>query len=567
MPGIETIRNISRTYRHIQRYRQIVGVLLKNGFGYLFHDLRLHTPLGWKGSFGSDSEESEGNTAPGFATRLRKVLVELGPTYVKLGQVLSSRPDLLPKSVTDELAKLKDQVEPFPFEQVRQTIHEELGGEIEEFFATFDERPVGSASIAQGHHATLKDGTEVFVKVQRPNIERNINVDLEILEYFAGQLEANMPDVSFLKPTRIVKEFARGLHRELDFGSERSNMLCFAQQFKNEPSIVVPRPHVALCTPRVLTMDFIRGIHADDLEAMQRSGIDLNAVAHLGVRLLMEQIFKYGYFHADPHGGNMFILPGPKICYVDFGQMGRLTQGERLSLGKLLTDIFANNNHSAAKVLMRFMNDDSEPDMEDLERELQTLVDIHMKQDISHLNIMQVVQDLYDLCRHQRLSLKPNIYNMMRALGYADAMGRGMAPDFQIYNELQPFIQQITLDRINPVLNLRNLLGTAEDWGELVEAAPILLRKSLLKLDKGDLTLRQHIEEMPSLTNALNIAFNRLCAGIVIGGMLIASAIVLYAKTPPLLWDISILGVLGYLFAIVLGCILIWSIIRQPREH
>ena len=291
--GIKTIRNISRTYRHIGRYRRIVGILLKNGFGFLFKDLKVFRLLGFSQKE-LDSSRMEAVPLVDYAPRLRSTLIELGPTFVKLGQILSTRPDILPAELVNELALLRDHVPPFPFEQVRQIVKEELNGEVEDFFSEFDETASGAASVAQGHHAVLKDGTEVFVKVQRPGIRGDIMVDLEIMEYLASLIEGNEPELAFMKPTRIIEEFAESLERELDFHNEMTNMISFAKQFAGNEGIVIPKPRRELSTRRILVMDYIRGYRGDDLEGMRRDGIDLKAVAELGVKVLLEQFFEHG---------------------------------------------------------------------------------------------------------------------------------------------------------------------------------------------------------------------------------------------------------------------------------
>ena len=566
MADLTTIRNITRTYLHIQRYRQIAAILLRNGFGYLFSDLHLASPSHWyrKQQEVEDSER-ERVYAASFPERLRKTLMELGPTFVKLGQVLSCRPDILPVAVTTELAKLRDQVEPFPFEEVRRIVNEDLGAPLEQLFSSFDETPNGAASMAQGHHAILKDGCEVFVKIQRPNIRRGILVDLEILAYFARQLEENMPELAFLRPTKVVEEFAATMRRELDFTIESSNMLCFARQFEGNASVVIPRPRRELCSQRVLTMDFIRGVRGDDLEGMRRSGIDLKAVADLGVQLLMQQIFDFGYFHADPHGGNMFILPGPKICYVDFGVMGRLTQDERMIFGQLLTAVLGGNLKSAAKLMLTLMSNGETADLDEVERGLQAIVEVHIRQDLAHINVVQLVQDFYTMCYQQKLCLKPHIYNMMRALGYADAMGRRMAPDFEIFRQLQPFITKITADRLSPLRIIRHYLGVVDDWGRLLEATPVQLKSILRQLKSGELAMHHRLEDLPELNRTVSWAFNRLCVAIVLAAMFLSSALLVHANAPPFFHGVSIWGILGFLFSFILGGMLAVSLLRSGK--
>ncbi len=560
--GIKTIRNISRTYRHIGRYRKIVGILLKNGFGFLFKDLNVLRLLGFSKKE-LDSSNSEAAPLVEYAPRLRSTLIELGPTYVKLGQILSTRPDILPTELVNELALLRDHVPPFPFEQVRQIIREELNGEIEDFFSSFDEEPVGAASIAQGHHAVLKDGTEVFVKVQRPGIRKDIMVDLEIMGFLASQIEENEPDLAFMKPTRIIEEFSTSLERELDFHNELTNMISFAKQFDGNEGLVIPKPWRELSTRRLLVMEYIRGYRADDLEGMRRDGIDLKAVAELGVKILLEQFFEHGFFHADPHPGNMFILPGPKICYVDFGVMGRLTEDERDYFAQILTDMVSGNNKAVAKAVLKITTSEEQPSLEVLEREVASLIDCHLKGNVKDLNVVQAIQDFYGVCYKQKLCLKPHIYQMMKALGYADAMGREMAPDFEIFKQVQPFVLSQAFKRVNLIHKGRQLLEILMDWSEVIQKMPSRSQELWEQLMEGRIGFEHEIKNLQSLNNVLNQSINRLCAGIVLSGMIVSSAIVLHAKIPPLFYNVSVLGLLGFLLSGILGAILLYSFFQS----
>ena len=499
-------------------------------------------------------------SAGAYAPRLRSTLIELGPTYVKLGQILSTRPDILPAELVNELALLRDHVPPFPFEQVRQIVREELNGEVEEFFSSFDEKPVGAASIAQGHHAVLRDGTEVFVKVQRPGIRKDIMVDLEIMQFLASQLEENEPELAFMRPTKIIEEFAESLERELDFHNEMTNMVSFAKQFDGNEGIVIPKPRRELSSRRLLVMDYVRGFRGDDLEGMRQAGIDLKAVAELGVKILLEQFFEHGFFHADPHPGNMFILPGPKICYVDFGVMGRLTEDERDYFAQILTDMVSGNNKAVAKSVLKITTSDAQPSLEVLEREVASLIDCHLKGNVKELNVVQAIQDFYGVCYKQKLCLKPHIYQMMKALGYADAMGRQMAPDFEIFKQVQPFVISQAFKRINPIHKGRQLMEVLLDWSEEIQKLPSHGQEFWEKLISGRIAFEHEIKNLQSLNNILNQSINRLCAGIVLSGMIVSSAIVLHASIPPLLFNVSVIGLLGFFLSAILGAILLYSI-------
>ncbi len=563
--SLQTIRNIGRTYRNIGRFRKILSVLLANGFGTFFKDLRMLAALGLNSKDVENSQASP-ETIDEWAERLRKTLIELGPTFVKLGQILSCRPDILPVSLVKELEKLRDRVTPFPFEKVREIIKEDLHGEIEDFFSSFDENPAGSASIAQGHRAVLKDGTEVFVKVQRPGIRQNIVDDLEILKYFAAQFEKNNEDLAFLKPLRIIEDFADGLERELDFNNERTNMLNFAKQFSGNDKIWVPKPYNNLCSTRVLTMDFVKGWRPDDPEGIRNAGMDPKVIAESGATLLLEQFFKFGFFHADPHAGNMFVLPDHKLCYIDFGDMGRITEDEKERFVRLMTYVVMGNNKSATKILMSLVSTELKIDPDELERSVASLIDCHLKGDLQDLNVVQAVQDFYAVCHKHRICLKPHVYKMLKALGYADDMGRKLAPDFAIINHVKPFVLSQAISRLNVMKWGRDALMFGEDWYRFFAWMPDNIKPLVEKLNDGKIHFNHNLEDFVNLEKSLKVSAGQLCASIIIASMLISSGLLVHAHIEPQIRGVSVLGIMGFMGAFVLGAILLVYILISNKE-
>lgn len=562
--GIATIRKIGKTYRHIARYRKILQILLSNGYGFLFKDLRILNVLDLK----KKEIEAESKKEPSiqYASRLRSTLAELGPTFVKLGQILSCRPDILPANLVTELAKLRDRVPPFPFEKVREAFKRDFNGEIEDFFQSFDETPVGAASIAQGHKAILKNGQEVFVKIQRPDIKRDIDIDLEILQYLAQQIEENNPDLSFLKPTKIIEEFAAGLEKELDFENEVANMTAFGKKFEHNNNIVVPKPIRALCSKRILTMDFISGFQANDLEGMRNAQIDLKKVANMGAELIMQQFFENGIFHADPHPGNVFILPGPKICYIDFGDMGRLTQDEMSSFSLLLSMLISGHIKPAVKVMLTMTTTDVTPDLEELERDVAELIDCYFMGNIMDLDLGSALQDFYAICYRQRLCLKPNIYKMLKALGYVEAMGLQLAPDFEILSQIKPYVTRQTIKQLSPKKNAKLALELGYDWLQILKWLPNHVKPILGKIEEGTITINHNVENLQSLNATITHSINRLCAGIILCGMIVTSGLLIHAKLPPAPYGCSIFGLIGLMMSSVLALVLLVSIFLSLND-
>ncbi|NMA47909.1 MAG: AarF/ABC1/UbiB kinase family protein, partial [Lentisphaerae bacterium] len=418
---------------------------------------------------------------------------------------------------------------------------------------------------AQGHRARLLDGTEVFVKVQRPNIQKNIAIDLEVLGYLANQLEQHSEELGFLRPTRIVDEFARSLSAELDFTIELSNQQRFSRQFSKRAGVRVPKVFQDLSTRRLLVMEYIHGIKASEIDALRAGGYDFEKISDLGADLVLEQFFDHGFFHADPHPGNMFILPGNVICYVDFGMMGWITPSERDDFANLLVEVLAGHYQPAVHYLLRLTHCDGEPDMGELERDLEMLVSRYFHGNIAQFDVGAALQDLYSVCRRQGLSIKSPIYIMLRALGFVEELGRRMNPQFEIVKHLQPFATRWMLRRYNPMRLAHSSISVVDDWLALTKELPQNYRQVLRQLLHGRLKLRHQFESVDATLRSLDRICNRLAASIVLGGIVVGSAIVIHSDRGPKVLDAPVMGIVGFVFSAFLGFWLLWSIIRSGR--
>lgn len=558
MPLPIPFQNITRTYRHLARLRKILTVLFRNGFGFLFAKLRGLVPE----RYHPGNWDELANSDLSIPARVCQSMVELGPTFIKLGQLLSTRPDLIPLQYLSEFTKLQDRVTPFPFDQVEEIIRQELKGEISTFFSEFSPEPIGSASIAQGHHARLLDGSEVFVKIRRPGIDESIRADLEILAILADFLEKHNAEIRFLQPSRIVAEFSRSLEDELNLDLEYSNICRFARQFKGREGLVVPKVYPRLCTPKILTMEFIHGCKGTDLEQIDAIGIDRKKISALGAQLLLEQFFVHGFYHADPHPGNVFILPGDRICYVDFGQIGRCSLEERECFARLLVAVVRRQEKTAARLLLRLSEFQEEPNQESIERDLAAYIDRFLYRPLRELRVSSAVQEFYQLCQRHQLGLKPHIYLILKAMGVSDEMGRQLDPEFNILEHLQPFIRKAVLRSFNPVMRARRMREISDEMLELLRGFPQRQRIFWRQLLEGRLVLNQQLIGLEYSQRLFNHACNRLCLALVQVGLLSASAIIIHARIGPKLWDIPIIGLIGIILSCVLFAIMVFDMMH-----
>ena len=551
------IVNTYRYFANMNHVRRILTVLFKNGLGMFFGGLRDLVPR----QFSRGADESP-ETLP---QRICKTLVELGPTFVKLGQMLSTRPDIVGAEYVAEFSKLQDSVPAFPFGEVREIVERELGAPLESIFREFSEEPCAAASIAQGHRAVLKDGTVVFVKVQRPGIRKMVLADIDVLRFLSRHVEEHFPNLRYLLLSRLVEQFRSSMLEELDFGVERGNIKHFARQFANEKCLVVPRVWDALSTSQVLTMEWISGIKGSSFEELRDSGFDLAKLADEGAELTLKQFFTYGFFHADPHPGNLFLLDGSRLCYIDFGLCGRLTEQERSLFCRMLMSVLEHDERHVARMLLKLTVYEQEPELDDLECAVGEFIDRNFYGELRDLDVPGALRQLYELCRQFRISLKPHIYLMVRAIGLFDNFGKRLNPQFNLENHLRPYIHRTLLKQLDLTNSAHRHLEELVDLRDNLAAAPGILRGFFNQLMQGKLVLRHRLEEREEFFRYYLHAQNRRAVATCAAGLMISSALLILAKVPPLWKGASVWGELGFLASVLMLAVLAVDILRVDK--
>ena len=564
MFSIKKLGAIGRTYRHLNRYQRILRVLFKYGFNDLVDRLHIDQYLE-SGLQMINRKPREQIARLSRPERLRLVFEELGPTFIKLGQLLSTRPDLIPAEYLDELARLQDEVPPFSLAEVHAIFREELGRSPDEVFHYFDAEPLAAASIGQVHRARLDSGAEVVVKVQRPDIENVIAVDLEILAHLAGLMEQYLEEVQGHRPTAIVQEFARSLSREIDFAIELANVQRFARQFKNNTAIHVPLVYPELSTQRVLVMEYVLGIKASMAGQLREQGYDLPLIAERGATLVMEQIFVHGFFHADPHPGNLFILPDNVVCFIDFGQMGRLSRKDREDFTDLVLDLVAGDERTVVEGVLKVTVQLGEVDRESLARDLGGLVDLYLYRPLGELEAGRILQDLLDLVTRHKLTFKPAFYQMMKALSTVEGVGLMLDPKLELIRLARPFMRRIRLERMRPARLAEEIARTGSGYLQLLRELPEELRTILRQLRGGRMRIEFEHRGLQALGAALDRVSNRIAFAIVLAALIVGSSLIVLSDIPPHWHDIPVIGLLGFLVAGIMGFWLLLSIIRHGR--
>ncbi len=564
MLSIRKIGVIGRTYRHLNRYRQILSVLFRYGFGDLIDTLRIdqYIEVGLQMVSRKKRDRLERLTR---AERVRLALEELGPTYIKLGQVLSTRPDLIPLEFVTELARLQDDVPPFEFADIQKIIREELGALPEALFDVMEEKPVASASLGQVHLAHIKGGEPVAVKVQRPGIRKTIEVDLEIMLHMATLMERHVEEISLHRPIKIVKEFADTLEKEIDYTIEAGSMERMARLFLNDPTVYIPTVYRELTTARVLTMEFVDGIKISDIERLNREGFDKKKITVRGANLYLTQFFEHGFFHGDPHPGNIFVLPDHVICLLDFGMMGHIDRQTRELFVDLIDSVIQHQETRSVRVLLKLADWDEEPNLRALEKDLAEFTGRHLYKPLKDIELGPLLHHLMELTARHRLRFPPNLFLMMKALVTVEGVACALDPEFNLIVQATPFIEQIKLERLHPQRIADELSHLATDWYEFLSQFPQDLMEIIRQVRHRKLSFRHDFTGLDTMLDTYSQISNRISFSIVIAALIIGSALIVISEIPPLIFGISLIGIIGFFAAALMGIWLLVAIIRKGR--
>jgi len=565
--SIQKIGVAGRTYRHARRYKEILHVLIKYGFGDMVDALKIpqHIEIGWQKISGKQTRPKEKLSRP---ERVRMAMEELGPTFIKLGQILSTRTDLIPLEYVQELSKLQDNVPSFPYDDVKAIIKSETGRFPEEIFRFFDETPFAAASLGQVHKAALSETEqEVAVKVQRPGIQKIIEVDLEIMLHIASLMERNLEGMGALRPTRIVGEFSRSMENEVDYTVEASHIEQFARQFHDEPTIYVPRVFRELTTKRILTMEYIDGIKASSLDELKHKEYDVKEIADRGVDLIMKQIFVHGFYHADPHPGNIFILPNTILCFLDFGMMGRISRQEREDFTDLVTVAMLKDERKTVYALLKLCNFIADPDRGELERDLGEFFDQFLHLTLKELEIGKMFQRISQILTKNSMALKPSLFMVVKALTTVEGLGRSLDPDFQVVERVAPFVQDIQSARYSPKRIAGDLIDSGTESIGFLKDMPRELHEVLRDVKAGRLRIEIEHRGLDRAVFKLGKISDRIASTIVLASLIIGSSIVTLSNIHPKWHGIPVMGVVGYLVAGVMGfCLLVSTLRRENRR-
>ncbi len=549
MPVLRSIRTI----RNIPRLKDITLVLMRHGL----HDVasRLGAPLRSRIRFPWSSRREPLTTAE----RLRLAFQELGPLFIKLGQLIASRSDIFPAVIVEEMEKLHDRVEAVPFDRIRAALVDELGCDPDTCFQSIDETPLAAASIAQVHRAVTLEGESVILKVQRPGIVPVIERDMEILRLVSEAL-AQIPELADLDPEGLAAELRRALERELNFHFERNAMERVRAAFKGDPTVVIPRTWRKLSTRRLLVMEHIEG---DPLSRAKIDPEDGRRIARDCSRALFQMILRDGHFHADPHPANLILTADGTVAWVDFGSMGLFTQELRTQLVRMLRSIVGRDYAALSRQVLRIGQPREDISFFEFSQDLASRLDPYFGLTLGEIDFPHLLCELLDLARDHKISIAPGLIVMTRCLVLMEGLGLRLDPDFNTAEELEPMLRKLVEEQLRPDRLIRDVGEQMIDNVVAIAEYPQHFGEILRKLAQGRLRVDTHLQGLDRFSRRFEASSNRIVEALIVSALLVSSSLVMDLSVGPKLWDVSAIGLAGYVFAGLIGVRILVSMFQR----
>jgi ubiquinone biosynthesis protein len=539
--------------------------LIKYGFGHFVEQLNIdyYLELGKRiVTFNKMPKELERLSQP---QRLRLVMEELGPTFIKLGQLLSTRPDVLGKEYIQEFSKLQDEVPAVSLDEIKAQIQRELGRPAEELFAEFSDQPIAAASIAQVHRGKLKSGESVVFKVRRPGIVKIVETDIDVLMGLAYLIEQHIPTVALYDPVGLVKEFRRNILREMNFTREGRTVDRFSANFADSTTVYVPKIFWDYTGDIVLTMEYVPGIKISELDKLTAQGYDLKEIARRGADSFLKQVLDYGLFHADPHPGNVFILPDQIICMLDYGMVGHLGQDLKDQLVDLLQALLNKDVDSIISQLLYSGELADNSDLKNLRRDLYDFIDDYYDIVLQDIKVGKLLSEFIDILTHYRIHFPADFMLLAKALIIMEGVGLQLDPGFNMVSYMRPYVNRLVLERYNPK-NMATQAGRiVQAYSSLAKSLPNDIKEFLNRINRNQFKIDLEHRGLDKLATDLDRSSNRVSFAVIIGSLIVGSSLVMQIDKGPMLFGFPVLGLLGYSIAGLLGLWLAVGILRSGR--
>jgi ubiquinone biosynthesis protein len=553
--------------RSLSRLSEIAQVMVRHGFGYFFEAHKLTDLIPGRSAAARLAADPEAMTASARGQHLREVLDELGPTFVKFGQLLSTRPDIVPPDIIAELRGLQDDVTPFPYEEAEKVIEQELGNSIERLFLDFDPVPVAAASIGQVHRATLPNGKQVAVKVQRPDASRQIEADLVLLYQAAKLVRERVRALDFVDTRALVDEFARQIRQELDYRLEGRNAQAFHRNFAGDPHVRVPKVFWQYSRARVLTLEWLDGTQLADVDSLGLSIDERRELAYLVTQTWMTMIFRHGFFHGDPHPANILVLEeAGAIGLVDFGAAGTLSDDDMTKLTRLFIDAAAENVDMLPKRLADLGVRYPKEREEEFLAELREIYYRYYGASLAEIDPIQVIREAFQLIYSMNLHLPTRYLLLDRSIATLGSVGVELYPDFNVFEVAKPYARNLMLERFTPERIAKRARRDAFQYAHILREAPHQIHDILEELRDGQIEVGFVHKGLDDFLEQMQRVFNRLVVALIVTGGLIGSSLIgIFATGGPQVLGINAISILGFALSTVLGVWLLIAVIRSGR--
>lgn len=556
-------RNVRESISNLKRNQEILRVFIKYGFSDIVNKISIVKRLRIDKNL--QSTEGENPNALSSSVRLRIAFEELGATFIKLGQMLSLRSDIIPAELAAELSKLQDSVQNDEIEKIKSVLTREYGKPINDAFLEFDETPIAAASIAQVHKAKLKTGEVVAVKILHPGITEKIEADLEILKNLSKLIETHIPEGRPYQPVEIIKEFDKSIRKELNLVFEGYNIDTFRNYFQNDPTIKIPIVYWEYSTESILVTEFINGIKISELQINDASDIDPKQVTMNSANALMKQVFEIGIFHADPHPGNIFVLPGNVIAPIDFGNVGRVDDEMRNAFMEMIMGIVDQDPNRIVKALINIGFVDDYTNLRELKIDLMEFINHYYKVSLNRINLSKLINEFIELLRTHQIKLPSDISILIRTLLISEAIARGLYPQFNLAEILIPFAKKAYINKFNPFTRYQSIIRTAEEGFDLLNKIPENLQNILYKFRNDKFTINFKHQGLEEFGRRIDSSSNRLSFAIIIAALIIGSSMIMYLGKGNLPLSYPVIGISGFAVASVLGIWLLIGIMRSGK--
>jgi len=538
-------------------------VLGKYGFQEAADFVRLRFSRSWLNRLRSNRQPKKKIQYRTRPERFRLALEELGPMFIKLGQLLSTRPDLIPEEYTVELERLQDHVPPVPGNQIIAEIEKQLGDRINNLFAEFDTEPLAAGSIAQVHKARLLDGREAAVKVLRPDIIETLQAETGILHDLAGLLRIILLDEQHINIQQMTSEFSEAIMQETELDRERKNLVRFHVNFQDDPTVHIPQVYKEYCTKSILVMEYIKGVRPGDAETMRQAGLDPLVIAKRGANFVFSQIFEHGFFHTDPHPGNLFLLSENVIAPMDFGQVARLGRGDLKLLNEMMVAIVENDAEVMLRALERNQLISENTNQPRLKSQMENMLAAYTGLPLAEVPYSEIIREIFKVIRHNHIQPPPQFTLMLKTMLTLEKLTTQMNPEFNLIEYLQPYARQYQMRSFDPRSIARNMRNAARGASDLAAKLPDDMHSILNKFRSGKFQIRIHHEHLDELSETLNRSSSRISFALIIAALLVSSSMLVPQEGMILrLISYQQLGMAGYIGAAFLGLGLVISMIR-----